>query len=47
MKDKPMKIEMDYAESSEILRNSLKRKGSPVALGFVDEISSDFFCNKS
>jgi|PlaIllAssembly_1097288.scaffolds.fasta_scaffold739925_2 hypothetical protein len=35
---------MNYAESSEILQNSLKTKGSPVALGFVDELSSDFFC---
>ena len=30
-------------ESSEILRNSLKMKGSPVALGFMDPISYDFF----
>jgi hypothetical protein len=46
MKDEPMKIDMDYAESSEIIRTSLKMKGSPVALGFVDQISSDFFCHK-
>jgi len=45
-KDTTMKIEMDYAESSEILQDSLKRIGSPVGLGFLDEISSDFFCYK-
>jgi uncharacterized protein (DUF169 family) len=31
----PMKIKMDYAESSEILKTSLKLKGSPVALAFA------------
>jgi len=31
----PMKIKMDYAASSEILRTSLKLKGSPVALAFA------------
>jgi uncharacterized protein (DUF169 family) len=31
----PMKINMDYAGSSEILRTSLKLKGSPVALAFA------------
>jgi len=41
-----MKIELDYAESSEILQDSLKRIGSPVRLGFLDEISSEFFRNK-
>jgi uncharacterized protein (DUF169 family) len=35
MKDNPINIEMNYAESSEILRNSLKMKESPVALGFA------------
>jgi hypothetical protein len=41
-----MKIESDYAESSEILQDILKRIGSPVGLGFLDDISSDFFRNK-
>lgn len=31
----PMKIEMDYAGSSELLKTSLKLKGSPVALAFA------------
>jgi uncharacterized protein (DUF169 family) len=31
----PMKIPMDYAASSEVLRTSLKLKGSPVALAFA------------
>jgi hypothetical protein len=31
----PMKIAMDYAASSEILRTTLKLKGSPVALAFA------------
>jgi uncharacterized protein (DUF169 family) len=35
MAEKPMQTRMDYAEASEILRTSLKMKGSPVALGFV------------
>jgi uncharacterized protein (DUF169 family) len=30
-----MKINMDYAQSSEILKTSLKMKGSPVALAFA------------
>ena len=30
-----MKIKMDYAQSSEILKTSLKMKGSPVALAFA------------
>jgi uncharacterized protein (DUF169 family) len=30
-----MKIKMDYAGSSEILRTSLKMKGSPIAIGFA------------
>jgi len=41
MAEEPMKIKMDYAGSSEILRTSLKMKGSPVALAFAttkDEI---------
>ncbi len=41
MVEEPLKIKMDYAESSEILRTSLKMKGAPVALGFAtmkDEI---------
>ncbi|MGZ7115550.1 MAG: DUF169 domain-containing protein [Halobacteriota archaeon] len=41
MTDEPLKITMDYTESSEILRTSLKMKGTPVALGFAttqDEI---------
>jgi uncharacterized protein (DUF169 family) len=32
----PMKIKMDYAESSETLRAALKMKGSPVALAFAE-----------
>jgi uncharacterized protein (DUF169 family) len=43
MVDEPLKIKMDYAESSEILRTSLKMKGTPVAVGFAttkDEIPS-------
>jgi uncharacterized protein (DUF169 family) len=43
MADEPLKINMDYAESSEILRTSLKMKGIPVALGFAttkDDIPS-------
>jgi uncharacterized protein (DUF169 family) len=41
MVEEQPKIKMDYAESSEILRTSLKMKGTPVALGFAttkDEI---------
>jgi uncharacterized protein (DUF169 family) len=41
MMEAPMKIAMDYAQSSETLKTSLKLKGSPVAIGFantVDEI---------
>ncbi len=41
MAEEPLKIKMDYAESSEILRTSLKMKGTPVALSFAttkDEI---------
>jgi len=41
MMEEPMKIKMDYAESSEILKNSLRLHGSPVAIGFAanaDEI---------
>jgi uncharacterized protein (DUF169 family) len=43
MVDESLKINMDYAESSEILRTSLKMKGTPVAFGFAttkDEIPS-------
>jgi uncharacterized protein (DUF169 family) len=43
MAEEPLKIKMDYAESSEILRTSLKMKGTPVALGFAttnDDIPS-------
>jgi len=35
MVDEHIKIKMDYAGSSEILRTSLKMKGSPVAIGFA------------
>jgi uncharacterized protein (DUF169 family) len=35
MVEEPLKIKMDYAESSEILKTSLKMKGTPVALGFA------------
>jgi uncharacterized protein (DUF169 family) len=35
MTEEPMKIKMDYARLSEILRTSLKLKGSPVAIGFA------------
>jgi uncharacterized protein (DUF169 family) len=41
MAEEQLKNEMDYAESSEILRISLKMKGTPVAVGFAatkDEI---------
>jgi len=41
MAAEPLKIKIDYAKSSEILRSSLKMKGAPVALGFAtieDEI---------
>ena len=41
MVEEQLKIKMDYAEASEIVRTSLKMKGTPVALGFVttkDEI---------
>ena len=31
----PLKINIDYAESSEILRTSLKMKESPVAFAFA------------
>jgi uncharacterized protein (DUF169 family) len=50
MPEEPMKIPMDYAGSSEILKNALKLTGSPVALKFamtkedipdgIDEIGS-------
>ena len=43
MVDESLKIEMDYAELSEILTTSLKLKGTPVALGFAttkDDIPS-------
>jgi uncharacterized protein (DUF169 family) len=43
MADESLKIETNYAESSEILKTSLKLKGSAVALGFAktqDEIPS-------
>jgi len=35
MADEQIKIKMDYAGSSEILKTSLKMKGSPVAIGFA------------
>ena len=35
MAEAPLKTGMDLAEASEILRTSLKMKGSPVALGFA------------
>jgi uncharacterized protein (DUF169 family) len=35
MIEEKLKIKMDYAGSSEILRTSLKLKGSPVAIGFA------------
>ena len=35
MVEEPLKIKLDYVGSSEILRTSLKMKGSPVALGFA------------
>ena len=35
MTEEPMKIKIDYARSSEILKTSLKLKGSPVAIGFA------------
>ena len=35
MIEEKIKIKMDYAGSSEILRTSLKLKGSPVAIGFA------------
>jgi uncharacterized protein (DUF169 family) len=35
MTEEKIKIKMDYAGSSEILRRSLKMKGSPVAIGFA------------
>jgi uncharacterized protein (DUF169 family) len=41
MAEEQLKNKMDYAESSEILRTSLKMKGTPVAVGFAatkDEI---------
>jgi uncharacterized protein (DUF169 family) len=41
MVEEQLKIKMDYAEASEIVRTSLKMKGTPVALGFAttkDEI---------
>jgi uncharacterized protein (DUF169 family) len=43
MVDESLKINMNYAESSETLRTSLKMKGAPVALGFAttkDDIPS-------
>ncbi len=43
MAEEPLKIKIEYAESSEILRTSLKMKGTPVAFGFAttkDEIPS-------
>ena len=30
-----MKIKMDFAQAAEILKTSLKMKGSPVAVGFA------------
>jgi len=30
-----MKIKIDYAQAAEILKTSLKMKGSPVAVGFA------------
>jgi uncharacterized protein (DUF169 family) len=44
MVEEPLKIKIDYAGSSELLRTSLKLKGSPVALAFAatkDEIPPD------
>jgi|GEM_PF-2659874 uncharacterized protein (DUF169 family) len=41
--DESLKIKMDFAESSELLKASLKLKGAPVALGFAttkDDIPS-------
>jgi uncharacterized protein (DUF169 family) len=35
MINEPMKITMDYAGASEIIRTSLNLKGSPVAIGFA------------
>ena len=35
MVEEQLKIKMDYAESSEIVRTALKMKGNPVALGFA------------
>jgi uncharacterized protein (DUF169 family) len=35
MAEEQLKIKMDYAGSSEILKTSLKLKGSPVAIGFA------------
>jgi uncharacterized protein (DUF169 family) len=43
MAEEQLKNKMDYAESSEILRTSLKMKGTPVVVGFAatkDEIPS-------
>ena len=44
MVEEPLKIKIDYAGSSELLRTFLKLKGSPVALAFAatkDEIPPD------
>jgi uncharacterized protein (DUF169 family) len=44
MVDESLKIKMDFAESSELLKASLKLKGAPVALGFAttkDDIPSE------
>ena len=30
-----MKVRIDYAQAAEILKTSLKMKGSPVAVGFA------------
>jgi uncharacterized protein (DUF169 family) len=38
MTEEKLKIKMDYPGSSEILRTSLKMKGSPVAIGFATTI---------
>jgi uncharacterized protein (DUF169 family) len=35
MTDEPMKIPVNYAETSEILKSALKMTGSPVALKFA------------
>ena len=37
MGDESLKIKMDYAESSEILRTSRKMKGAPRRIGLRDD----------